>query len=424
MCEWEVESLGKLADVVMGQSPESAFVHETERGLPFLQGCAEFGVRHPSPVLFVDPPQRVAPAGSILISVRAPVGTLNLADRDYGIGRGLAAVIGRRRSSGYLAFAIERYINWLHSRSQGSTFLAIGSADLRSLPIPIRVSSHADELAAEQLNGVDSQITHTEALIAKQEQVRAGLMQDLFTRGVDESGRLRPPREDAPELYHETALGWLPREWEVIALEELLAQVACPMRSGPFGSALRANELVQAGVPLLGIDNVQVEHFEATFSRFVSPAKASELFRYRAFPGDVVITIMGTVGRACVIPEGYGELLSSKHLWTMTFDTGIVVPRLISWQLNFAPWVKAWFRKESQGGIMDAIQSSTLRTLKLPVPPRVEQERMAERYDVATNLISQLRADLRKLRRARTGLLRDLLTPPAAAAVEPGIAAE
>jgi type I restriction enzyme, S subunit len=132
---------------------------------------------------------------------------------------------------------------------------------------------------------------------------------------------------------------------------------------------------------------------------------------------------MGTVGRACVIPEGYGQLLSSKHLWTMTFDTARVVPQLIAWQLNFATWVNAWFRKETQGGIMDAIQSSTLRTLRLPVPPPLEQNLIAERYDAATNLLSQLRAELEKLGRMRTALLRDLLTPTYTAA-EPRIAAE
>jgi type I restriction enzyme S subunit len=107
----------------------------------------------------------------------------------------------------------------------------------------------------------------------------------------------------------------------------------------------------------------------------------------------------------------------------MTFDTARVVPRLIAWQLNFATWVNAWFRKETQGGIMDAIQSSTLRTLRLPVPPPPEQNLIAERYDGATNLLSQLRAELEKLGRMRTALLRDLLTPTDTAA-EPRIAAE
>ena len=73
------------------------------------------------------------------------------------------------------------------------------------------------------------------------------------------------------------------------------------MRSGPFGSALLKHELVEAGIPLLGIDNVHVERFEATFSRFVTPQKFRELERYAVRPRDLMITIMGTVGRCCLV---------------------------------------------------------------------------------------------------------------------------
>ena len=62
---------------------------------------------------------------------------------------------------------------------------------------------------------MDDLIERTEALIAKYRAIKQGLMHDLLTRGVDASGRLRPPREEAPGLYRESAVGWVPREWEV-----------------------------------------------------------------------------------------------------------------------------------------------------------------------------------------------------------------
>ena len=71
---------------------------------------------------------------------------------------------------------------------------------------------------ARVLRSIDAQIEATEALIAKQERMRAGLMQDLFTRGVDEHGQLRPPREEAPHLYQQTKLGWLPLKWNALPL--------------------------------------------------------------------------------------------------------------------------------------------------------------------------------------------------------------
>ena len=73
------------------------------------------------------------------------------------------------------------------------------------------------------LQHLDTQIEVTEALIAKQERVRAGLMQDLFTRGISEHGQLRPPVEEAPHLYRQSELGWIPKDWKVSPLRELCA---------------------------------------------------------------------------------------------------------------------------------------------------------------------------------------------------------
>ncbi len=68
---------------------------------------------------------------------------------------------------------------------------------------------------ARILSTVDEQIERTEALIAKYQAMKQGLMNDLLTRGVDRQGRLRSPREQAPELYKWSAMGWAPRGWEV-----------------------------------------------------------------------------------------------------------------------------------------------------------------------------------------------------------------
>ncbi len=170
------------------------------------------------------------------------------------------------------------------------------------------------------------------------------------------------------------------------------------------------HELVEDGIPFLGIDNIHTEHFEPEFRRFVSERKFLELAKYKVRPRDVVITIMGTVGRCCVIPEDLELALSSKHLWTMTFDPEKVFPGLVCWQLNHSSWAQAWFRRAMQGGIMDAIQSSTLKTLQLPVPSIDEQALINARYSKISTRILQDTKQLEKLRKQKTGLMHDLLT--------------
>jgi type I restriction enzyme S subunit len=411
MRELKFVSLASLADVTMGQSPGADLCNTNDKGLPFLQGCAEFGARNPQAAVFCDPPLRTAKAGSVLISVRAPVGSMNYADQDYCIGRGLGAFKAKPSVSNtiFLKHAVEHNAVYLHRRSQGSTFAAVSTDDVRTVPIPAFSVSKQNEIAAI-LAATDLAIEKTKALIAKYQQIKAGLMHDLFTRGVLPNGQLRPPRSEAPEMYKETAIGWIPWEWNISTLEDLLAPVPNNIRSGPFGSALLKHELVEDGIPFLGIDNIYTERFEPVFHRFVSERKFRELAKYKVRPRDVVITIMGTVGRCCVIPDDIEIALSSKHLWTMTFDIEKVIPELICWQLNHAAWSQAWFRRAMQGGIMDAIQSSTLKMLRLPVPSSEEQTLIHARYLKVSSRIHQDSVRLEKLRKQKLGLMQDLLT--------------
>lgn len=273
------------------------------------------------------------------------------------------------------------------------------------------VDRNLQEKVADILSTIDNQIDATQALIDKYTAIKQGMMADLFSRGIDpETKALRPTFEEAPELYDKTPLGMLPKGWHVIELENLLDDVATPMRSGPFGSALLKEELVSEGIPLLGIDNIFVERFKASYKRFVTERKFRELSRYAVRERDVVITIMGTVGRACVIPESIGLALSSKHLWTMTFDKEQILPELVCWQLNHSPWAESWFRRESQGGVMDAIQSQTLKKLKLVVPTPAEQNAIYERYENLNNHIEVNQTSLDKLKLQKSGLMQDLLT--------------
>lgn len=310
----------------------------------------------------------------------------------------------------FLYYQLSRHFDWIQARRTGTGVPHVPRDLSRILVIEYPIDAKEQRCIAEVLATIDEAINQAEALITKTQAIKAGLMHDLFTRGVMPDGQLRPPREEAPKLYKESPLGWIPREWNCEVLNSLLAKTANPMRSGPFGSALLKDELVEAGIPLLGIDNISSENFMAEYHRFVTYHKFVELSHYSVFPRDVIITIMGTVGRSCVVPDDIGDALSSKHLWTMTFDQRKVLPELVCWQLNHAYWVKSWFQRQAQGAVMDAIQSSTLRTLQLPVPSMDEQFLLLDRYVSCQARLSTEQVKLAKLQQIKAGLMHDLLT--------------
>jgi len=260
------------------------------------------------------------------------------------------------------------------------------------------------------LDTLDTAIHETEAIIAKLKAVKRGLLHDLLTRGINANGELRPPQAEAPHLYKESPLGFIPKEWDIKQLAELLSDVDPAMRSGPFGSALLKQELVEAGLPLLGIDNVHNERFVADYTRFVTPRKFAQLARYAVRPDDLMITIMGTVGRCCLVPEDVGRALSSKHTWTISLNQQAYSPYLAMLQVNYSPWVIGLFARNQQGGTMAAIRSETLRSARLPVPPREEQHLMEERLRELSKRIDLEVDSLAKRHSEKSALMDDLLT--------------
>ena len=112
-------TLGEIASIGMGQSPDSETCSENAQHTPFLQGCAEFTDVFPLTGIFCSKPTKIAPKNSLLMSVRAPVGKSNIADQVYCIGRGLAYVKSSVIPVEYMRELIQVNSSFLNQRSQG-----------------------------------------------------------------------------------------------------------------------------------------------------------------------------------------------------------------------------------------------------------------------------------------------------------------
>lgn len=106
---WSAGQLSDIANITMGQSPSGDTYNENGSGTIFYQGCTDFGTRFPVPRVYTSAPTRFAKAGDILMSVRAPVGTLNIAMEDCCIGRGLAALNSKFGSQLHLLYTLSGF---------------------------------------------------------------------------------------------------------------------------------------------------------------------------------------------------------------------------------------------------------------------------------------------------------------------------
>lgn len=151
-----MKPLAEFCILNMGQSPDSKTYNDNENGLPFYQGNADFGKIHPKTRVWCSAPVKIAEADDILISVRAPIGAMNIAVERCCIGRGLAALtpIGEKCSTRFLYYAVQSKVDSLIAQGTGSTLKAISKKVLETMPIPA-YSIHKQDTVVRILEKID-----------------------------------------------------------------------------------------------------------------------------------------------------------------------------------------------------------------------------------------------------------------------------
>jgi type I restriction enzyme S subunit len=182
---WEEKNLDEVANITMGQSPPSSTYNYEKEGLPFFQGSKEFGWRKPTVEKWCNEPKRIAEKGSILISVRAPVGDMNVAEKECCIGRGLASIHGEEVPTSVLYYAIQNSIKTIQNMSSGgSVFDSLNKKTLAEVNISVPPNqlkrnyySIFDSIFA-QINLLDDENT-------KLQQTRDTLLPKLMSGEID-----------------------------------------------------------------------------------------------------------------------------------------------------------------------------------------------------------------------------------------------
>ena len=163
--------------------------------------------------------------------------------------------------------------------------------------------------------------------------------------------------------------------------EVTIAEVCIDMRTGPFGSSLHHDEFVDKGVFVLGIDNAVENTFSYNRMRYITEEKYEKLKRYTVYPGDVIITIMGTVGKAAVIPKNMPKAINTKHLACLTPNTEIVDSYFLVNAFQIHPLIRHQLESQCKGAIMDGLNLTIIKGLKFKLPPIKLQRKFVEFYN-------------------------------------------
>ena len=297
----------------------------------------------------------------------------------------------------YFFYALKYYEDYLKGQTAGSGIPHVDKEILGALSL-LNCPKPEQAKIAEILLTVDQAIEQTEALIAKQQRIKTGLMQDLLTRGIDEDGNLR---SEENHEFKDSSLGRIPVEWDVKELNELVDE------SITYG-IVQAGPHIENGIPYIRTGDMTGEVIRIPQLLRTSPKIANSYKRSSIFPGDIIFALRATVGKVLLV----NEELSGANL---TQGTAKISPKdsidsaFLLWALRTSQVQKA-IQLEQKGTTFMEITLGDLRHIKLALPKeKNEQSIIGEQLELHDHQRRNLLEEKRKLQLIKTGLMQDLL---------------
>lgn len=386
------------------------------------------------------------PAGSVHFSSRAPVGYVVISSQPLATNQGFKSLVPATGIfNEYVYYYLMASTDYARRRASGTTFLELSGKAFGDLRVPIapkvtqhRIVAKIEELFSELDKGIESLKTaRTQLKVYRQavlkhafegkltaqwreenkdkleaaEQVFARIKQEqvagfeyqlqewmAVVAQWEKQGKIgrKPRRPSRPkpiariDSRDESRLPTLPEGWHWTPFGWLLSTVKTPMRTGPFGTMLKKHEHRNAGVPVLGIENIHNGQFIGGAKVFVSNEKATQLSAFELEPGDLIISRSGTVGEICAVPIGLGKALMSTNLLRVSLNQEVVQSRLFVFMFQGGGAVRNQVKELCKGSSREFLNQSILRSIVFPICSVDEQVQLVDEVEKRLSLADQL----------------------------------
>lgn len=383
------ETLSNISEIIMGQSPPSSTYNKKANGLPFLQGNAEFGDKYPKPTIYCSKPIKISEQSDILISVRAPVGDINMVKSKVCIGRGLAAIRPNQKmlSKVYLYYHLQHNKRKFEMLSAGSTFKAIrrNEFDLYDISLPPLPEQRK---IAEILGTVDEAIEKVDQAIEKTERLKKGLMQELLTKGIGH------------KEFKDTEIGKIPKEWEVAHLSNV-TEINKETKDLP-------KDYPHSRFFYIDIDSVENDTGNIKQVKEIMGKDAPSRARRVVHCNDVIMSTVRPYLKAfAIMPESHDSYICSTGFAVLTSKENLDSHYLL--YTLFSKIVIDQCNKMMVGGQYPALNTKQVSQIVIPVPLKAEQKQITQILRNFDKRLEQLRRKKNELRKIKKGLMNDLL---------------
>ena len=363
---WSVTPLKHVATINMGQSPSSEDCNIDGIGVPFLQGNAEFGAKSPTEKQFCPIPKKVAKAGDLLFSVRAPVGALNFANKDFGIGRGLCSIRGTNAvSQTFLWWVLPSYKYQFDAIATGSTFEAVSAEEVGNLNLALPPMVEQTQIA----NFLDHETAKIDTLIKKQQllikllkEKRQAVISHAVTKGLNPQA----PMRDSGVQW----LGEVPKHWDSCLIKYKCSEVTDGAHISP-----ETNGGEHYFVSIRDIKDGVINFEEALLT---SPKSYQYLVKTGCLPfdGDILFSKDGTIGQTAITPKDI-EFVVASSLIIIRPDREKVTPEFLDFLLQSSV-VKEQVESFVKGAALRRLSIQNLLKVFGVFPPLDEQVLIAE----------------------------------------------
>ena len=337
-------------------------------------------------------------SGTVLLSFKLSIGRVAFAGVSLYTNEAIAGLNSNKIDLNYLFHGLHHW-DILQGVDQAIKGATLNKEKLKRITFEYPKSTTEQTKIAEILSTVDQAIEQTEALIAKQQRIKTGLMQDLLTRGIDEYGNLR---SEQTHEFKDSPLGRIPVEWEVKRLSELVDE-------GITYGIVQAGPNIENGVPYIRTGDMAGETINAAQLLKTSERIAKSYKRSAVFFGDIVFALRATVGKVLPVSK---ELEGSN----LTQGTAKISPKksiestFLLWALQTAV-VQDQIRLHQKGTTFMEITLADLRSIEVALPiMQDEQSSISEKLTKHDDLRLQYIQNRQKLHSLKTALMQDLLT--------------
>ena len=394
--EWRISKLESVAQIIMGQSPPGITYNEKGHGKPFLQGKAEFGEVNPKNIKYTTDPKKIAPGGSVLMSVRAPVGDVNIADIEYCIGRGLAAISLMKGDNQFLFFLLQYLKDEIEKEGTGSIFKSINKAKLSEFDIPLPPLPEQHAIAAT-LRTVQEAKEKTDAMIAATKALKAAMMKHLFTYGP-------VPLEEAERvILKDTEIGQMAEGWKNIKLEDI---VRLTITDGVH----KTPKYTETGIPFISAINMENDTLNFLNCRCISEEDHKKLIQ-RCHPeqNDSLLCKVGaTIGKVAKIDV--------KFPFSIFVQIALIKPDLQKINPDFLKYAlisekgQSQILKNASQSTMPFIGTNKIGKILIPYPDIQIQEKIGIILITIDQKLAAEQSRKEALDTLFTSLLHDLMT--------------